>query len=209
MNKEALIQAIYQSFDGVTLEDGIGLWEAQGIDDYLSKDECKKLREKDEKDDWRKIPLTDLYRCNSSLPFFDAKGFRFHLPICLLIDLGAFADHLHDYDDPPSYYDPPDIAFHLCFITKYLNKADKHAKGMVELQKQQFSLLDTKQTEVVIAYLEYKLEKVKEEHLKDYEKFGMAEPLFESDKECKVLTKAVSYWKSKLENLASLPKTAK
>lgn len=33
---------IYQAFEGVKFEDGIGLWEGQGHDDRLTSEECSK-----------------------------------------------------------------------------------------------------------------------------------------------------------------------
>lgn len=38
-----------------------------------------KYCERDEKEDWRRIPAETLNCCNSSLSFFDAEGMRFHL----------------------------------------------------------------------------------------------------------------------------------
>lgn len=78
---------IHQAFSEVNLGDGIGLWQAQGIDDYKSEAECLALRDRDEKLDWSKIPTQDLNHCYSSLSFFDAKGMRFHLPAFLIADL--------------------------------------------------------------------------------------------------------------------------
>ena len=76
ITKQKLIQEIYKSFKDVKLEDGVGLWEGQGLDDYCTVEECKKLRERDEKDDWSRISVLDLVKCSSSLCFFDAKGMR-------------------------------------------------------------------------------------------------------------------------------------
>ena len=81
---DELIAEIIEAFQGVTLGDGVGLWEGQGLDDYEDAATCAKYRQKDEKDDWLAIPSDDLFRCNSSLSFFDAKGMRFHLPAYLI-----------------------------------------------------------------------------------------------------------------------------
>ena len=51
-NRELLIQQINDAFQNVRLEDGIGLWEAQGLDDRLTSKECKKLRVKKKKN-WK------------------------------------------------------------------------------------------------------------------------------------------------------------
>ena len=71
---------IQDAFADVVLGEGVGLWQAQGIDDYKSLAECLILREHDEKLDWSKISVQDLNKCYSSLSFFDAQGMLFHLP---------------------------------------------------------------------------------------------------------------------------------
>ena len=132
--KEQLIQDINEAFRGVKLEDGIGLWEGQGLDDYATNVECRKLREQDEKDDWRKIPVIDLYKCSSSLSFFDAKGMRFHMPIFLLFALDLFEkeeDDLHSKGFVKSY-SVPDVEFHLLSGLRYLNSKDEAGKRMKE-----------------------------------------------------------------------------
>jgi len=76
MNDEQkrVAELIRTAFSGVVLEDGIGLWEAQGIDDYQSKERHAEYRSKDEKEDWSKLTGEDMTYCYSSLSFFDAKG---------------------------------------------------------------------------------------------------------------------------------------
>lgn len=86
---EDLKQAIKEAFAGVILGNGIGLFEAQGIDDYASVHACSVLRAKDEKLNWENIHIDDLNQCYSSLCFFDADGMRFHLPAFLIADLNA------------------------------------------------------------------------------------------------------------------------
>ncbi|MEF9955604.1 MAG: hypothetical protein RSA22_02675 [Acinetobacter sp.] len=91
---DQLRQKIESAFAGVTLEEGIGLYEAQAIDDYASEAECLAYRAKDEKLNWRNISVDDLNRCNSSLSFFDAQGMLFHLPAFLLANLNG--DYLQE-----------------------------------------------------------------------------------------------------------------
>jgi len=91
---DQLRQKIYSAFAGVTLQEGIGLYEAQGIDDYASQAECLAYRAKDEKLNWNNISTDALNRCNSSLSFFDAQGMLFHLPAFLLASLNG--DYLHE-----------------------------------------------------------------------------------------------------------------
>ena len=85
--RRAVIEKLRAAFAGVRLEDGIGLKEGQGLDDYEDKWVCAKYREEDEKEDWQKIPVEKLARCHSSLSFFDPKGMRFHLPAFLIAEL--------------------------------------------------------------------------------------------------------------------------
>ena len=78
---------IREAFRGVTLGNGVGLLEAQGIDDYADEATRKTQREQDEKYDWERIPIEALNQCHSSLSFFDAQGMRFHLPAFLIAEL--------------------------------------------------------------------------------------------------------------------------
>lgn len=84
---DALCQLIREAFAGVTLGDGVGLLEAQGIDDRENEATCAAYRAKDEKEDWSRIPLPELNHWQSSPSFFDAAGMRFHLPAYLIADL--------------------------------------------------------------------------------------------------------------------------
>lgn len=84
---EQVKQKICSAFTGVTLQEGVGLYQAQGIDDYASQAQCLAYRAKDEKLNWKNISIDDLNRCNSSLSFFDAQGMLFHLPAFLLASL--------------------------------------------------------------------------------------------------------------------------
>ena len=84
---DMLVSRIEEAFQGVTLGDGIGLQQAQGIDDYEDDETCAAYRRGDEKDDWKAIPTNELNRCNSSLSFFDAEGMRFHLPAYMIAEL--------------------------------------------------------------------------------------------------------------------------
>ena len=71
---EALVAETYEAFSGVTLGSGIGLLEANGLDDYASEQKLAEYRSNDEKLDWKSIPLKRLNRYSSSLSFFDAEG---------------------------------------------------------------------------------------------------------------------------------------
>lgn len=106
---EALCNKIKEAFAGVKLGSGIGLQQAQGIDDYEDEATCARYRASDEKEDWTRIPVSELNRCNSSLSFFDAEGMRFHLPAYLIADLQGTYDFgvafcLTQSPDYPCYF---------------------------------------------------------------------------------------------------------
>lgn len=83
-SKEQVIERVERAFSAVVLGNGIGLWQAQAIDDYETVSEQKKARETDEKEQWIKLSAADLQSCHSSLSFFDADGLRFHLPAFII-----------------------------------------------------------------------------------------------------------------------------
>ncbi len=84
--KTALIEEIKTAFRGVKLEDGIGLREANGIDDYKTKERLLELRQEDEKENWENVPFEDICeKYESAFSYLDAKGMRFYLPQYLSI----------------------------------------------------------------------------------------------------------------------------
>lgn len=89
LEAEAVLVAalVREAFRGVTLGNGVGLHQAQGLDDYADESTLASLHARDEKNDWSAIPVDQLDRCYSSLAFFDAEGMRFHLPAYLIADL--------------------------------------------------------------------------------------------------------------------------
>lgn len=93
---------IKNAFRGVTLGNGVGLLQGQGLDDYADPKALAEYRLQDEKDDWSRISVDALSRCHSSLSFFDAEGMRFHLPAYLIGDLEGTLDQ--------------DALFHLTYI---------------------------------------------------------------------------------------------
>lgn len=100
------ISEISAAFADTRLDDGIGLLQANGLDDYASDEELKQLRDRDEKTDWRRISYADLERCSAAPSFFDAKGFVFHLPAFLIAELNdrhpyGFIDRLFRTEEHP------------------------------------------------------------------------------------------------------------
>lgn len=86
---DELIDLVRRAFADVKLEDGIGLRESDGIDDYAGPEELKRLRTTDEKNDWQKIPADLLNYCNAAPSFLDAKGMRFHTPAFIVLELNG------------------------------------------------------------------------------------------------------------------------
>jgi len=129
MDKNEVLNKIVEAFSGVVLGNGIGLWEAQAIDDYESKKEQRKVRENDEKENWKLIPPDILQRCHSSLSFFNADGMRFYLSAFIIGSLE------NEVDDP---------IFHL-------TQLDNYAKAKL-------TTLNDAQRQAIIMYLKWCLE---------------------------------------------------
>lgn len=125
-----IVALIEEAFSGVRLGKGIGLREAQGLDDYASAETCAAYRANDEKDDWSRIPVGELNACYSSLSFFDAEGMRFHLPAFLIAELSG--GYLQD------------MSFQLAFLNEY-------SMG-------QYALLSPAERKAVRAYLLFLLD---------------------------------------------------
>ena len=185
IKKTDLIQVINDVFKGVKLEDGIGLWEGQGLDDYATKEDCLKFRKRDEKQDWRKIPLIDLYKGSSSLSFFDAKGMQFHLTQFLLFDLDVFEkeeDELRRNNKLEALI-CPEVLFHLTHDLRS------------RYSTQRFLALHKTQVQCIIDYLSYKIQEREQYHLK----FGFTYCSKEkSEVFYKEIESAISIWKSKV-----------
>ncbi len=180
--KETLILKIKQAFKDVKLENGVGLWEGQGLDDYASDEERKKLRAKDEKEDWSSIPPADLCRCDSSLSFFDGKGMRFHLPAFLLLDLEESETHVLNTD----------LTFTLTSVLKYLDDDSKNGKRMKAYGEERFSFLNFEQIDCAIDFLKYRKEKIEAYYNEEFGGYGL-----EHDPSYIELQKGIDYWTEK------------
>ena len=124
-----MLHKITDAFSEVVLGSGYGLWEAQAIDDYETKEVQKKSRENDEKENWKALTPDTLQRCHSSLSFFDADGMRFHLPAFIIGSLE------NEVDDP---------VFHLIQLDDYA--------------KSKLTTLNDVQQQAITAYLNWCLE---------------------------------------------------
>ena len=198
MERELLINKINTAFKGVKLEDGIGLWEAQGHDDRLSPEECKQLRLKDEKKDWNNIPVIDLYKCSSSLSFFDAKGMRFYLPKFLLFELDVYENEENALSEQglTNHCMAPDIVFHITSIVRYLNAPNASNKRMIEYCENRFSLINFQQTECLIDLIAYRKSEL-ENYYDNRNTFGKSSPEIKNDEYYVELETAIEYWKNR------------
>ena len=139
---DALISEITNAFKNVKLNGGVGLNVAQGLSEGLDlrnrpgddedKAVYKKLKRKDEKNNWQNIPIKELNRCNSSLNNFDADGLRFHLPAYMIAEIKGECDF--------------EMGFCLC---------DKYNYSYV------FSTLEPAERKVIVLFLEYIYEQEK------------------------------------------------
>ena len=133
--KQTLISQITTAFNNVKLEGGIGLSEANAIDDYKDQQFRAACKKNDEKENWKLIPSSQLNEYYSSLSFFDDKGMRFHLPAFMIADLKG------------------EYHFGMVFVLAHLS----------DYRKSQFRLLDKKQREVVKFFLEFLAEQPENE----------------------------------------------
>lgn len=93
--KARILGLVRNAFRGVTLGEGVGLRQGQGLDDYADEQTLAAYRALDEKLDWSAISTADLDRYSSSLSFFDADGMRFHLPAFLVAELEGRAQSVY------------------------------------------------------------------------------------------------------------------
>ena len=85
--RERVASWIKEAFRGVTLGNGVGLWEGRALDDYDDERGIASARLRDQRSDWSAIPVEDLCECESSLTFADQEGVRFLLPAFMLAEL--------------------------------------------------------------------------------------------------------------------------
>ncbi len=80
MNKEHLISEIEKAFKNVFLNEGVGIYESEAIDNYASKEIREIEREKDIRNDWASILDDVIDQYYSVLSFMDDDGLRFTIP---------------------------------------------------------------------------------------------------------------------------------
>ncbi len=147
MTKQKLINEIKTAFKGVKLEDGIGLKEGNGIDDYASKEQLLAFRKQDERENWENIPFEDICNYECAFGYLDTKGMRFLMPQYMIADI-----LWEEIEIAKIYLNSDPISI---FESKFYFEDERL-----------FSLFNPEQIQAVIHYIEYK----KEEELKfDFE----------------------------------------
>ena len=141
--QKEVARIIREAFAGVTLGNGVGLWWGQVLDDYCVPDSIADYRANHERDeerqDWSRIPIEDLERCDTSLCFFDAEGMRFHLPAFMLAKLDGLNSEDGGWDS---------VIYSLT-----LHILDE--SSTTDYSRNKFSLLDKKQWMAVRTFLLY------------------------------------------------------
>jgi hypothetical protein len=130
IDKNKLINEIRNAFADAELDGGIGLSEANAIDDYKDQHYREQCREKDEKLSWNSISSSDLNEYYTALSFFDAKGMKFHLPAFMIAEINE------------------EYRFGMAFPLTHLS----------DYSKSQFALLTNEQKKVVRSFLQYLLQ---------------------------------------------------
>lgn len=87
MTKADYIRSLIENaFDGVCLDGGVSLDQAQAYDDNMegiTQAEFEALHENEETENWRAVPFEAL-DTNPCLAFFDKKAFRYYIPAYML-----------------------------------------------------------------------------------------------------------------------------
>jgi len=93
MNIETLLSEIESAFFEVGLEDGVGLYQAEAIDNYRPEQEIEIAKSKDRGAfrSWKAIPSDLLEKHYSALCFVDSKGLRFLLPAYMTYTLQNYS----------------------------------------------------------------------------------------------------------------------
>lgn len=110
-----VLQEIESAFRGVELGDGVSLHETVAIDDYGGSEERLAARAGDEKHDWKKLiddpEFAHIGRVGGPC-FYDAAGFRFHLPAYLSLAV-------IDFDRPEAEGALESLMFSLTHFSEY------------------------------------------------------------------------------------------
>ncbi len=105
MDKADLVNLIENAFKGVSLGEGIGIYEAEAIDNYASEKKTTKARAKD-REEWKKwtdIPPQVIETFYSALCFLDVEGMRYVLPAYMRFAVENYETSASASIDSPIY----------------------------------------------------------------------------------------------------------
>jgi hypothetical protein len=83
-------EMIHDAFDGVTLDGGISVHQADVIDGYGDEKAFTAARLRDPETRWKDIADSKIKRFNQSMTFLDPRGFLFYLPAYIIHALDHF-----------------------------------------------------------------------------------------------------------------------
>jgi len=94
MGRVDLSEQIKLAFSSVALGDGVGIYEAEAIDNYAGKEEIAAAKAKDREvwGEWTQIPDNVLGTFYSALCFVDPEGMRFLLPAYMLFAINNYKE---------------------------------------------------------------------------------------------------------------------
>ncbi|WP_123711418.1 DUF6714 family protein [Sinobacterium caligoides] len=90
MDRDQLVNQIEDAFRNVTLCNGVGIYEANTIDDYASEEERCKQRNRDIREDCKLISDDVIDQHYSVLSFMDEEGLRFCIPVYMRFPVRYF-----------------------------------------------------------------------------------------------------------------------
>ncbi len=131
--QELFVAKVKTAFSDVVLGNGVGLLEANAIEDCRDPKKWQEARGKDERDSWEAIPEDALFYGRWALCFTDAEGFRFLIPALMLGDLtgdldGSVVIHLcntrDDRFDRLSKLSPVQLEAIIEFLQLFLDDPD-------------------------------------------------------------------------------------
>ena len=122
---ERLIALIQNAFEGVQLEDGTTIHEAE-LEGAYSDDRVRiAAREKDKEHNWRDVPGWKIERFHSALSFLDVKGWRFYIPAYMVWTLRNWRTTDSPTVDSLIWDFDPD--FKISFLPRYASLASEQA----------------------------------------------------------------------------------
>ncbi len=92
MDRNTIRELVEEAFKLVKLENGVGLYEAEAIDNYASEGEILEAKERDRKswEEWNQIPALVISTFYTVLNFVDPKGMKFLLPAYMVFTIDNY-----------------------------------------------------------------------------------------------------------------------